>query len=130
LVHVYNDGTVLVSHGGTEMGQGLYTKIRQVVAHEFGLPVEQVRVSSTDTTRVPNTSATAASSGSDMNGKAAQAAARKIIARLAEVAAQACGGDPALVRFAGGRVRAEGATVFDASFRELAQLHLSFPAAQ
>jgi xanthine dehydrogenase large subunit len=116
LVHVYTDGSVLVSHGGTEMGQGLYTKIRQVVAHEFGLPVERVRLSATDTTRVPNTSATAASSGSDLNGKAVQVACRKILARIAAHVASQCGVDPAAVHFVGGRVQAQGAQVFDEPF--------------
>ncbi len=119
LVHVYADGSVLVSHGGTEMGQGLYTKIRQVVAHEFGLPAAQVRLSATDTTRVPNTSATAASSGTDLNGKAAQAAARKVLQRLAEFAAGVSGGDPAAVQFQDGRVRAPGAHPLDCPFAEL-----------
>ncbi len=82
-VNLYADGTVLVTHGGTEMGQGLYTKIAQIVAHEFGLPLDKVRLLATDTSRVPNTSATAASSGADLNGKAAQDAARKVCARLA-----------------------------------------------
>ncbi len=83
LVHVYTDGSVLVNHGGTEMGQGLNTKIAQVVAHELGLPLERVRCSATDTSKVANTSATAASTGSDLNGKAAQNAARQIRDRLA-----------------------------------------------
>jgi xanthine dehydrogenase large subunit len=103
-VAVYSDGTVLLTHGGTEMGQGLYTKVRQVVAHEFGLPVEDVRLSPTDTSRVPNTSATAASSGTDLNGKAAQAAARAIRARLAAFIATRNKIDPDSVVFAGGRV--------------------------
>ena len=84
LVHVYADGSVLVNHGGTEMGQGLNTKVAQVVAHELGLPFEQVRVTATDTHKVANTSATAASTGSDLNGKAAQDAARQIKQRLAD----------------------------------------------
>ncbi|MEC5385727.1 xanthine dehydrogenase molybdopterin binding subunit [Uliginosibacterium sp. H3] len=88
VVHVYADGTVLVTHGGTEMGQGLYTKIRQIVAHELGLSPATVRLSSTDTSRVPNTSATAASSGADLNGKAAQAAAIKIKQRLTDLFAK------------------------------------------
>ena len=82
LVHVYTDGSVLVNHGGTEMGQGLNTKVAQVVAHELGLPLEAVRCSATDTGKVANTSATAASTGSDLNGMAAQAAARTIRERL------------------------------------------------
>ena len=87
LVHVYKDGTVQVNHGGTEMGQGLHIKVAQVVADEFGIGIDKVRVTATSTGKVPNTSATAASSGSDMNGKAAQAAAQSIKQRLAEVAA-------------------------------------------
>jgi xanthine dehydrogenase large subunit len=75
LVHVYTDGTVLLNHGGTEMGQGLFTKVAQVVAAELGVPLSAIRVSATDTSKVPNTSASAASSSSDLNGKAAQAAA-------------------------------------------------------
>ena len=82
LVHIYTDGTVLLNHGGTEMGQGLYTKVAQVVANEFGLPLASIRTSATDTAKVPNTSATAASSGADLNGKAAQAAARVLRERL------------------------------------------------
>jgi xanthine dehydrogenase large subunit len=89
LVHVYTDGSVLVNHGGTEMGQGLNTKVAQVVAHELGVPLERVRVTATDTHKIANTSATAASTGSDLNGKAAQAAACTIRERLARfVAAQ------------------------------------------
>src|SRR5271169_7012224 len=82
LVNLYSDGSVLINHGGTEMGQGLYTKVAQVVAHELGVTPNRVRVSSADTEKVPNASATAASSGSDLNGMAAQAAARTIRERL------------------------------------------------
>ena len=78
LVHVYTDGTILLNHGGTEMGQGLHTKVAQVVAQELQVDVTQIRCTTTDTSKVPNTSATAASSSSDLNGKAAQAAARAI----------------------------------------------------
>ncbi len=116
-VAVYSDGTVLLTHGGTEMGQGLYTKIRQIVAHEFGLPVEDVRLSPTDTSRVPNTSATAASSGTDLNGKAAQAAAQAIRARLATFIAARNSVPPEHVVFAGGRVIAGSEIV---AFRDLA----------
>ncbi len=84
LVHVYKDGSVHLNHGGTEMGQGLYIKVAQVVADEFGISLDQIRNNAADTSRVPNASATAASSGSDINGKAAQKAARKIRARLTE----------------------------------------------
>ena len=87
MVHVYADGSVLVTHGGTEMGQGLYTKVRQIVAHELGLEVERVRMLPTDTSRIPNTSATAASSGTDLNGMAALQAARAIKERLDTFAA-------------------------------------------
>ncbi len=86
-MHVYTDGCVLVNHGGTEMGQGLNTKVAQVVAHELGLPFERVRCTATDTQKVANTTATAASTGSDLNGKAAQDAARQIRERLAAFAA-------------------------------------------
>jgi xanthine dehydrogenase large subunit len=87
LVHVYTDGSVLVNHGGTEMGQGLNTKVAMVVAQELGVPFEAVRVTATDTHKVANTSATAASTGSDLNGKAAQDAARQIRQRLDAFAA-------------------------------------------
>ncbi|WP_374327997.1 xanthine dehydrogenase molybdopterin binding subunit [Azonexus sp.] len=119
LVHVYTDGSVLVSHGGTEMGQGLYTKVRQIVAHEFGLPFDDVRLSSTDTRRVANTSATAASSGTDLNGKAAQAACNNIKARLAAFVSELTNGAVAAadVQFADGRVRAGSA--FDEAFADL-----------
>jgi xanthine dehydrogenase large subunit len=82
LVHVYTDGSVLVNHGGTEMGQGVNTKVAMVVAHELRIPLASVRCTATDTQKVANTSATAASTGADLNGKAAQDAARKIRARL------------------------------------------------
>lgn len=87
LVHVYHDGTVHLNHGGTEMGQGLFTKVAQVVAEEFGIDLDRVRITATVTDKVPNASATAASSGSDLNGMAAQAAARTIKTRLIEFAA-------------------------------------------
>ena len=82
LVHVYVDGSVLVNHGGTEMGQGINTKVMQVVAHELGVSMENLRVTATDTSKVSNTSATAASTGADLNGKAAQDAARQLRERL------------------------------------------------
>ncbi len=104
LVHVYTDGSVLVNHGGTEMGQGLNTKVAQVVAEEFGLPLSSVRVSATDTGKVANTSATAASTGTDLNGKAAQDAARKVKAALIAYAADHYGCDAQDVRFQDGQV--------------------------
>ncbi|NYH98314.1 xanthine dehydrogenase molybdopterin binding subunit [Cupriavidus plantarum] len=99
LVHVYNDGSVLVNHGGTEMGQGLNTKVAMVVAHELGIRMERVRVTATDTSKVANTSATAASTGADLNGKAAQDAARQIRERLTAFAARKAGVAPDTVRF-------------------------------
>lgn len=99
LLHIYTDGSVLLNHGGTEMGQGLNTKVAQVVAEELGLTLDRVRVSATDTSKVSNTSATAASSGTDLNGKAAQDAARKIRAVLSAYAADRYGCDEAQVRF-------------------------------
>ncbi|OJW87173.1 MAG: xanthine dehydrogenase molybdopterin binding subunit [Alicycliphilus sp. 69-12] len=104
LVHVYTDGSILVNHGGTEMGQGLNTKVAQVVAHELGVAFERVRVTATDTSKVANTSATAASTGSDLNGKAAQDAARQIRERLAACAAARHGGSSEEVRFANDQV--------------------------
>ncbi|BCH22874.1 xanthine dehydrogenase molybdopterin binding subunit [Mesorhizobium sp. L-8-3] len=87
LVHVYTDGSVHLNHGGTEMGQGLYLKVAQVVAEEFQIDLDKVKITATTTGKVPNTSATAASSGSDLNGMAAQNAARQIRKRLADFAA-------------------------------------------
>jgi xanthine dehydrogenase large subunit len=87
LVLVYHDGTVQVNHGGTEMGQGLFTKVAQVVAEELGIDLDRVQVTPTATDKVPNASATAASAGSDLNGMAAQAAARTIKTRLVDFAA-------------------------------------------
>jgi xanthine dehydrogenase large subunit len=111
LVHVYTDGSILVNHGGTEMGQGLNTKVAMVVAHELGVSIERVRVTATDTEKVANTSATAASTGSDLNGKAAQAAARTIRERLAACAAARHGGKPEDVRFEHDQVRVAGRTL-------------------
>ncbi|WP_374655805.1 xanthine dehydrogenase molybdopterin binding subunit [Dongia sp.] len=88
LVHIYNDGSVHLNHGGTEMGQGLFQKVAQVVAEELQIDIDRIKISATHTGKVPNTSATAASSGSDMNGKAAQAAAIVLKERLIEFAAR------------------------------------------
>jgi xanthine dehydrogenase large subunit len=111
LVHVYNDGSILVNHGGTEMGQGLNTKVAQVVAHELGVSFESVRVTATDTQKVANTSATAASTGADLNGKAAQDAARQIRERLAACIASHHGGKAEDVRFANDKVAVNGKTL-------------------
>ncbi len=111
LVHVYTDGSILVNHGGTEMGQGLNTKVAQVVAHELGVGFDAVRVTATDTHKVANTSATAASTGGDLNGKAAQDAARRIRERLSNFAASCWGGVAADVRFANDLVSVNGKTL-------------------
>jgi xanthine dehydrogenase large subunit len=91
LVHVYADGSIHLNHGGTEMGQGLYTKVAQVVADEFQVDLNRIKVTATTTGKVPNTSATAASSGSDLNGMAAANAAQQIKARLVTFAAERWG---------------------------------------
>ncbi|HXG01016.1 MAG TPA: xanthine dehydrogenase molybdopterin binding subunit, partial [Bacteroidota bacterium] len=83
LVNIYKDGTVLVNHGGTEMGQGLHTKIQQIAAAEFGISLDRVKVNATNTSKVPNTSATAASAGADLNGMAVKNAVDKLKARIA-----------------------------------------------
>lgn len=108
LVHIYIDGSILVNHGGTEMGQGLNTKVAQVVAHELGVPMHWVRSTATDTSKVANTSATAASTGSDLNCKAAQAAARTIRDRLADCFAQKHDFPASQVVFVDGQVRGGG----------------------
>ena len=118
LVHVYLDGSVLVNHGGTEMGQGLNTKVAQVVAHELGVPLTAVKVTATDTSKIANTSATAASTGTDLNGKAAQDAARQIRERLAVFAAATLGGIASEVSFFDGHISSGGDTVL---FAELVQ---------
>ncbi len=109
LVHVYSDGSVHLNHGGTEMGQGLNTKVAQIVAHEFQIDFDVVKITATNTGKVPNTSATAASSGTDLNGMAAQAAARTIKSRMREFLAEQHQCMPDSVTFANGRVRAGGA---------------------
>jgi xanthine dehydrogenase large subunit len=108
LVHVYQDGSVALNHGGTEMGQGLFQKVAQVTASVFGLDVGMVKITATDTGKVPNTSATAASSGSDLNGMAAKAAAETIRGRLAEFIAEKHQVKPAAVKFQDGEVRCAG----------------------
>ena len=87
LVHVYKDGSVLINHGGTEMGQGLHTKMLQVAATALGVPLEKVRLAPTRTDKVPNTSATAASAGADLNGGAVKDACEQILGRLEDVRA-------------------------------------------
>ena len=104
LVHVYQDGSVHLNHGGTEMGQGLFQKVAQVAASRFGIPLELVKITATDTAKVPNTSATAASSGSDLNGMAVKAACDTIRDRMADYLAERHQADPTTVTFADGQV--------------------------
>jgi xanthine dehydrogenase large subunit len=99
LVHVYQDGSVHLNHGGTEMGQGLFVKVAQVVAEEFGIDLPRVKITPTSTGKVPNTSPTAASSGTDMNAMAAQAAAGTIKGRLIAFAAEKYAVPPELISF-------------------------------
>lgn len=106
LVHVYQDGSIHLNHGGTEMGQGLFQKIAQVAASRFGVPLEAVKITATDTGKVPNTSATAASSGSDLNGMAVQNACDTIRDRIAAHLAERHGCDAGDVAFADGMVKA------------------------
>jgi len=119
LVHVYTDGSVQLNHGGTEMGQGLHTKIRQVVADCFAVPLEDVRITATNTGKIPNTSATAASSGTDLNGMAALNAAMAIRYRMAKYLAGLHQAVPEDVEFADGVVRIGAASL---SFSEAAEM--------
>ena len=119
LVHVYTDGSVQVNHGGTEMGQGLNTKVAQVVADELGVPLSAVQVTASDTSKVPNASATAASSGTDLNGRAAQYAARKVRGSLAAFVAGLDGCGAGAVSFAGGQIHTpQGTRDFRAVVKE------------
>ena len=119
LVHVYSDGSIHLNHGGTEMGQGLFQKVAQVAADRFGVGMRAVRITATDTAKVPNTSATAASSGSDLNGMAVKAACDTIRDRMAEHLATLYQCKPAQVIFADGKVRAGGDEI---DFARAAQL--------
>lgn len=108
LVLVYKDGSVLINHGGTEMGQGLHTKMIQVAATALGVPRSAVRLAPTRTDKVPNTSATAASTGADLNGGAVKNACEQIRERMAGVAATMLRTNPSDVRFSHGEVTALG----------------------
>jgi xanthine dehydrogenase large subunit len=119
LVHVYTDGSVVLNHGGTEMGQGLFIKVAQVVAEVFAIDLDHVRVSATSTAKVPNTSATAASSGSDLNGMAALHAAEQIKSRMTEVAAEHFAVPAQEIVFSSNRIYAGNRSL---SFAELAAL--------
>jgi xanthine dehydrogenase large subunit len=127
LVHVYTDGSIQVNHGGTEMGQGLYMKVAQIVAEAFGVDISRVRITATTTDKVPNTTPTAASSGSDLNGMAAGKAAAEIRKRMTEVAAKLYQGDARHVEFANNHVQVGGreipfATLARQCFLERVQL--------
>lgn len=118
LVHVYTDGSIHLNHGGTEMGQGLNIKVAQVVAEVFQVDIERIQITATNTDKVPNTSPTAASSGADLNGKAAQNAAQTIKRRLIEFAARHYQVTEEDVEFKNGQVRIRDEYV---SFDELIQ---------
>ena len=104
LVHIYTDGSIFLNHGGIEMGQGLHTKMLSIVAEEFGIPLTQIKISATDTTKVPNTSATAASSGSDLNGMAILDAVNTLKKRLAAVISEIYGLNKKTISFKNGHV--------------------------
>ena len=128
LLHLYADGSIMLNHGGTEMGQGLNVKIAQIVAQAFQVDVARVKITSTVTDKVPNTSATAASSGADLNGMAALNAAETIKARLVAFAAEKWGVEPDAVAFTPAGVRVGGETFeFSAFIRQayLARISLS-----
>jgi xanthine dehydrogenase large subunit len=105
LVHIYTDGSVHLNHGGTEMGQGLLIKVAQIVAAEFQIDLDRVHITATSTAKVPNTSPTAASSGTDLNGEAARAACRTLKERLARYCSEAYRVSPDDVRFSANQVR-------------------------
>ncbi|WP_282606454.1 xanthine dehydrogenase molybdopterin binding subunit [Pelagibius sp. Alg239-R121] len=114
LIHIYADGSVHLNHGGTEMGQGLFTKVAQIVAEELQVDLDRIKITASSTGKVPNTSATAASSGTDLNGKAAQAAARTIRERLVGFAASKYDVKPSEVRFRANKVHiGDEAITFD-----------------
>ncbi len=119
LVHVYTDGSVALNHGGTEMGQGLFIKVAQVVAETFQIDIDNIRMSATTTAKVPNTSPTAASSGSDLNGMAALDAARQIKGRMTMVAAAHFDVPEGDIVFADNRIYAGNRSL---SFGELAHM--------
>ena len=115
LVHVYNDGSIKINHGGTEMGQGLFQKVAQVAAHIFGIEANKVQITATDTAKVPNTSATAASSGSDLNGMAVKQACDIICARISSYFIEKYRPNTNDVKFEDGRVKGSN---FDIAFED------------
>ena len=110
LVHVYQDGSIRINHGGTEMGQGLFVKVAQVAAEAFGQPISAIKITATDTGKVPNTSPTAASSGSDLNGMAVKNACDEIVGRLIKMIASLHQVDSSQVRFECGEFHVGGET--------------------
>ncbi|MEM8554259.1 MAG: xanthine dehydrogenase molybdopterin binding subunit [Pseudomonadota bacterium] len=129
LVHVYQDGSIAMNHGGTEMGQGLFQKVAQVAASRFGVGLDRVKITATDTAKVPNTSATAASSGSDLNGMAVKAACEEIAGRVAEFVAERQQADPSTVRFEGGQVHVGGESyLFDEVIKDAYMARISLSA--
>ena len=120
LVHLLTDGSIQVNHGGTEMGQGLHTKVAQVVSGEFGVEAARVRITATQTDKVPNTGPTAASSGTDLNAMAALRAARTIRSRLVALAARLYQVDRADITFGGGQVHTGRRSVLLAELARLA----------
>ncbi|MGB0852807.1 MAG: xanthine dehydrogenase molybdopterin binding subunit [Pikeienuella sp.] len=128
LLHIYSDGSIQLNHGGTEMGQGLNTKIAQIVADELQVDFETIKITKTTTEKVPNTSATAASSGSDLNGMAAQDAARQIKARLVEFATEHWKTSAENIRFVPNAVQIGAEVIPFAAFIKqayMARVHLS-----
>ena len=119
LVHVYLDGSVQVNHGGAEMGQGLHTKVAQIVADELGVTFERVLATASDTSKIPNASATAASAGTDLNGRAAQFAARRVRDNLAAFVCGLDGCGAGAIRFESGQVHSPSVT---RSFEEVVKL--------
>jgi xanthine dehydrogenase large subunit len=119
LVHVYTDGSVQVNHGGSEMGQGLNTKVAQIVADELGVPFDRVLCTASDTSKIPNASATAASAGTDLNGRAAQFAARHVRDNLAAFVCGLDGCGAGAIRFEGGQVLSPS---FTRSFNDVVKL--------
>jgi xanthine dehydrogenase large subunit len=118
LVHIYQDGSIHLNHGGTEMGQGLFQKVAQVAAARFGVGIDRIKITATDTAKVPNTSATAASSGSDLNGMAVKAACDTLVERLSEFIAHKHQAEPFDVLFEDDRIKVADA---DYSFAEVVQ---------
>jgi len=119
LVHVYQDGSVMVNHGGTEMGQGLFQKVAQVAANVFGVGMDSIKITATDTAKVPNTSATAASSGSDLNGMAVKLACDTIKGRIVRFLSETSGVSAGDIRFEDGNVQVGSKAL---AFAEVAQI--------